>query len=180
MVNYREDWGSMYTEEEREVFRSNRKARIDTRRGLKDKRVSLLAKKTELVERELSAREVAVRLREEKLALERDGLERLKVLQAEFLGNEDLIRAHRELLYKRDENGELDVQATVKALDMAYKLKGLYAPKMVSTNSKSVSMRIKNEAGMESMSEDKLQAIDRAFGVDRLRGDVEGGSVEEL
>ena len=180
MANYNENWGNMYSEEEREAFRENRKARIDTRRGLKEKRVELLAKKTQFVERELSAREVAIRLREEKLALERDGLERLKVLQAEFLGNEDLIRAHRELLYKRDENGELDVQATVKALDMAYKLKGLYAPKMVTKSSKSVSLRIRNDESMESMSDDKLEAIDRAFGVDRDKGDVEGGSVEVL
>jgi hypothetical protein len=51
---------------------------------------------------------------------------------------------------------------------------------MVTKSSKSVSLRIRNDESMESMSDDKLEAIDRAFGVDRDKGDVEGGSVEVL
>jgi hypothetical protein len=44
----------------------------------------------------------------------------------EYLPDELLARKHKELLTKMDEKGELDTQATARALDMAYKIKNKY------------------------------------------------------
>lgn len=58
-----------------------------------------------------------------------------KELIDRHLSDSLLIKKHRELLDKREANGEIDVQAVTKGLDMAYKLKGSYAPeKSVSLN----------------------------------------------
>lgn len=47
---------------------------------------------------------------------------------ADALPDELLTRKHLALLNKVDENGEIDVQAVSKGLDMGYKVKGSYAP----------------------------------------------------
>lgn len=46
----------------------------------------------------------------------------------EYLPDDLLAKKHLELLNKLDEKGEVDVAATAKALDMAYKLKQKYIP----------------------------------------------------
>jgi hypothetical protein len=44
----------------------------------------------------------------------------------EFLPDELLLKKHFELLTKLDDKGEVDVQATARALDLAYKIKNRY------------------------------------------------------
>ena len=46
----------------------------------------------------------------------------------EFLPDELLLKKHFELLTKLDDKGEVDVQATARALDLAYKIKAKYQP----------------------------------------------------
>ena len=170
-----QDWGEYYTDEEREVFRSRRKERIDARRDLKDERVKVMSdklalqKETQAMKRErLVVEKMALKLRREKLLLEKDSLERLKVLQAEYLSNEDLLKRHRELLYKVDENGEIDAASSLKALELAYKMKGLNAPNRV--ESKSVSAVIRRE--YDNLSDERKEEIDKALGVDKDKGVV--------
>ncbi len=58
-----------------------------------------------------------------------------KDILAKALPDEKLAKRHKELLEKNDEHGEPETQAVSKALDMAYKLKGSYAPeKTVNVN----------------------------------------------
>ena len=51
-----------------------------------------------------------------------------KELIEEYLPDSLLGQKHQELLMKTDEKGEIDVQAVKSGLDMAYKIKGSYAP----------------------------------------------------
>lgn len=55
-------------------------------------------------------------------------IEEVKRTLAERIPDELLVRKHKELLNKIDSEGEIDVQAVSKGLDMGYKLKGAYAP----------------------------------------------------
>lgn len=47
-------------------------------------------------------------------------------LMEEHIPNRLLAEKHKALLNKSDEEGNIDVQAVSKGLDMAYKIKGLY------------------------------------------------------
>jgi len=49
-------------------------------------------------------------------------------LMEQYLPDDLLASKHQELIMKTDEHGEMDTQATKSGLDMAYKLKGKYAP----------------------------------------------------
>ena len=51
-----------------------------------------------------------------------------KQLLKEKLPNSFLLVKHKALLNKKDTLGEVDTQAVSKGLDLAYKLKGSYAP----------------------------------------------------
>ncbi len=57
-------------------------------------------------------------------------LSNVKVQQsiAESIPDELVAEKHKALLNKIDDKGEIDVQAVSKGVDMAYKLKGSYAP----------------------------------------------------
>ena len=46
----------------------------------------------------------------------------------EYLPDELLAKKHYELLTKLDDKGEVDVTATARALDLAYKIKNRYQP----------------------------------------------------
>jgi len=54
--------------------------------------------------------------------------EGFKELMKQELPPNYLLKKHRKLLDKTDKEGEIDVQAVSKGLDMAYKLGGDYAP----------------------------------------------------
>ena len=51
-----------------------------------------------------------------------------KELLRQSLPDAFLLKRHRSLLNKKDPEGEPDTQSVSKGLDMAYKLKGSYAP----------------------------------------------------
>jgi hypothetical protein len=89
---------------------------------------TLYEKEQRLKKQRLSIREQRYNLRAQKLALKAESFERFKELQAQYLSNEYLIKKHRDLLDVSDENGKIDPSAVSKGLDLAYKLKGVYAP----------------------------------------------------
>lgn len=53
-----------------------------------------------------------------------------QITMAKYLPDESLAMKHSELLNKRDRNGEIDTPAVVKALEMAYKLKGKFIDRL--------------------------------------------------
>lgn len=55
-------------------------------------------------------------------------IDKIEKTLAEQLPDELLIEKHKALLNKIDEQGEIDVAAVSKGLDMGYKVKGAYAP----------------------------------------------------
>lgn len=55
-------------------------------------------------------------------------IEEVKKTLAERIPDDLLEQKHLALLHKLDKEGEIDVQAVTKGLDMGYKLKGAYAP----------------------------------------------------
>lgn len=66
---------------------------------------------------------------------ESEGFKQLEKEYADSIPDELLEEKHKALLNKEDENGVIDVQAVKSGLDMAYKLKGSYAPeKKVNAN----------------------------------------------
>ena len=71
---------------------------------------------------------------------------------AEQIPDSLLVEKHLELLNKTDENG-IDTQAVKSGLDMAYKLKGIYAPE------KSLTLNIDIKA-TEQVKEVALKAIE--------------------
>lgn len=52
----------------------------------------------------------------------------VKQTLAESIPDDLIVEKHKALLNKVDKEGEIDVQAVSKGVDMAYKLKGSYAP----------------------------------------------------
>lgn len=176
------DWSQFYTDEQRAKFRERRKMRIDTRRDLKDRNVDLRVEGALVREDELAVRRKAVDLKRRKLAMEEESLDRLKELQAEYLGNEDLLKIHREILCRRDKRGDLDLRGTMQALEMAYRLKGLFAPSVSIKRSvkRGVDGSERVEDGVEvgdvvgsRLSDERRMEIDRALG-------VEGGGVKSM
>ena len=62
------------------------------------------------------------------MAVENLAKPRIQKTIAEMIPDELLTEKHLALLNKIDPEGEIDVQAVSKGLDMGYKIKGTYAP----------------------------------------------------
>ena len=52
-------------------------------------------------------------------------------LMDEFLPDELIARKHNELLNKTDKDGEIDANAVKSGIDLAYKVKGKFAPEKI-------------------------------------------------
>lgn len=74
---------------------------------------------------------------------------------------------HFDLLNKKDENGEVETTAVSKGLDMAYRLKGSYAPE------KSVNVNIEKQM----MADEELQSIAERLNDLHKRTSVESDGV---
>jgi len=73
----------------------------------------------------------------------------------EQIPDELLVEKHNALLKKIDEKGQIDVQAVAKGLDMAYKVKGSYAP------DKNINININQEMSPEAIA--RAKAFDEWF-----------------
>lgn len=79
-----------------------------------------------------------------------------KELMAQELPDGYLLKKHRKLLDRLDKEGEIDVQAVSKGLDMAYKLGGNYSAE------KHININVESEASPEIKAlADKLNELHR-------------------
>lgn len=77
----------------------------------------------------------------------------------EALPDDLLATKHLALLNKLDERGEIDVQAVKSGLDMAYKIKGSYAPEKRTSLNVNIGGQKEDKDGLEAIRQEYIQKL---------------------